>query len=79
MGAVAGEAAVADAPPAIAALQRAEGALDLAPDRGERGIHPALPRREGPPGMAAMHDGVDDAGLGQRLLQAVKQAAILQR
>jgi hypothetical protein len=33
MGAVAQQAAIADAAPAIAAFQRAEGALDLAADR----------------------------------------------
>ena len=37
MGAVASEAAIARPTPAIAALERAEGALDLAADRRERG------------------------------------------
>lgn len=67
VGAAADEAAVAHPAPAVAALQRAEGGLDLATDGREREVHPALPGRQAPARVAAVHD----AGLGQHLAAAI--------
>ena len=62
LGAVAQESVGSDAAPATVLQERAEGALDMAADRGEGEGHPVLPGGEQAVRMAPMQDAVGENG-----------------